>query len=377
MKKDSFLSVKLRALHLPAFRHRIRPKTVQDLINQYDPARSGDESGYDGDCTSQLASVAPSGDRPYAAQAIPTLLKAAQQYGVTDPGQVAYILATTQAEVDFNARNEDGIYSRSGACGEYCGRGYVQLTHVENYERAGQVLGIDLVHNPDLANRPDVAAKIAVLGMKNGWFTTRRLGTFIHGGTQDFTNARTIVNDSDRSQEIAAAAQRYNNVLKQCNRSSGGVVTTKTYSGQLISQAHGNAVEQKIVQAINQHYGEATAAGPANGNEACAWEVNRILQDAVGHPIGSNPNYEPSIEAALQNGAGTRVSPTQSHAGDIVVFDNAAANKGHIGFCMNDGCTQVVSNSSSQAAFNWVGSRSSYDAYYGVNSANHIYRVNK
>jgi predicted chitinase len=353
------------------------PQAVQDLINQYDPPGSGNGSGYDGDCASQLASAAPSGDRAYATQAIPALLKAAQQYGVSDPGQVAYILATTQAEVDFNSRNEDDTYSRSGACGDYCGRGFVQLTHATNYQKAGQALGIDLIHNPNLANRPDVAAKIAVLGMKNGWFTNRSLGNFINGSTQDFTSARTIINDSDRSQEIAADAQRYYRVLKQCNLSSGGAVTTKTYSGQLISQANGNAVEQKIVQAINQHYGESTASGPANGNEACAWEVNRILQDSVGHTIGGNPNYEPSIEAALQTGAGTPVSPTQAHAGDIVVFDNAAANKGHIGFCMNDGCTQVVSNSSSHAAFNWVGSRSSYDAYYGVNSATHMYRVNK
>lgn len=353
------------------------PQEVQDLINQYDPAGSGDGAGYDGDCASQLASAAPSGDRAYAVQAIPVLLQAAQQYSVTDPGQIAYILATTQAEVDFNSRNEEDAYSQSGACGNYCGRGFVQLTHVENYERAGQALGIDLVHNPNLANRPDIAAKIAVLGMKNGWFTSRTLGTFIHGSTQDFIGARTIINDSDRSQEIAVYAQRYSRVLQQCRASSGGTVTTKTYPGQLISQANGNAIQQQIVQAINRHYGESTAMGPANGNEACAWEVNRILQAAIGHTIGSNPSYEPSVEAALQSGAGTRVSPAQAHAGDIVVFDNAAANKGHIGFCMNDGCTQVVSNSSSQATFNWVGSRSSYDAYYGVNSASHIYRVNK
>jgi predicted chitinase len=353
------------------------PQAVQDLINQYDPAEDSSGAGYDGDCAGKLASVAPHGDRPYAAKAIPALLNAAQQYGVTDPGQVAYILATTQAEVDFNARNEDDTYSRSGACGNYCGRGFVQLTHATNYQKAGQALGIDLVHNPDLANRPDIAAKIAVLGMKNGWFTDRSLNIFIHGSTQDFTNARNIVNDSDRNIEIADYAQRYYRVLKQCNLSANGTAVTKNYPDQLINQANGNAVQQKIVQAINKHYGESTTAGPANGNEACAWEVNRVLQDAVGHPIGNNPNYEPSVEAALQTGAGTPVPPSQAHAGDIVVFDNAAANKGHIGFCMNDGCTQVVSNSSSHAAFNWVGSRASYDAYYGVNSASHIYRVNQ
>ena len=44
----------------------------------------------------------------------------------------------------------------------YYGRGYVQLTGRENYKRAGEALGIDLLNKPDLAANPDVAAKIAV-----------------------------------------------------------------------------------------------------------------------------------------------------------------------------------------------------------------------
>ena len=45
----------------------------------------------------------------------------------------------------------------------------------------------------------------------------------------------------------------------------------------------------------------------------------------------------------------------------------------HIGFCLNDGCSQVLSNSSSQSQFRWVGSRGSYETYY--NTQGHIYRV--
>lgn len=44
----------------------------------------------------------------------------------------------------------------------YHGRGYVQLTGRDNYKMAGQALGIDLLNHPELAARPDVAAKIAV-----------------------------------------------------------------------------------------------------------------------------------------------------------------------------------------------------------------------
>ena len=58
-------------------------------------------------------------------------------------------------------------------------------------------------------NRPDIAAKVAVLGMRDGTFTHYRLGNYIHGSSHDFTDARRIINDSDRSREIAGYADRY------------------------------------------------------------------------------------------------------------------------------------------------------------------------
>jgi predicted chitinase len=43
---------------------------------------------------------------------------------------------------------------------KYRGRGFIQITGKENYEKVGKIIGIDLVNNPDLANDPQVAAKI-------------------------------------------------------------------------------------------------------------------------------------------------------------------------------------------------------------------------
>jgi predicted chitinase len=45
---------------------------------------------------------------------------------------------------------------------KYHGRGFVQLTGRDNYRMAGDALGIDLLNHPDLASKPDVAAKVAV-----------------------------------------------------------------------------------------------------------------------------------------------------------------------------------------------------------------------
>jgi hypothetical protein len=43
---------------------------------------------------------------------------------------------------------------------KYRGRGFIQITGKYMYERVGKMIGVDLVQNPDLANEPEIAAKI-------------------------------------------------------------------------------------------------------------------------------------------------------------------------------------------------------------------------
>ena len=57
---------------------------------------------------------------------------------------------------------------------KYHGRGFIQLTGRDNYRMASQALGIDLLSNPDLAERPDVAAKIAI------WYWQTRVKPYIN-----------------------------------------------------------------------------------------------------------------------------------------------------------------------------------------------------
>jgi len=44
----------------------------------------------------------------------------------------------------------------------YHGRGFIQLTGRDNYRMAGEALGLDLLNNPELAAKPEVASKIAI-----------------------------------------------------------------------------------------------------------------------------------------------------------------------------------------------------------------------
>ena len=58
---------------------------------------------------------------------------------------------------------------KAGDGARYHGRGYIQLTGRDNYKRAGQALGLPLEAQPELVERPDVAAKVAV------WFWQNRV----------------------------------------------------------------------------------------------------------------------------------------------------------------------------------------------------------
>lgn len=63
---------------------------------------------------------------------------------------------------------------------KYKGRGYIQLTGKDNYTRAGKALGIDLVNNPQLVEKPEIAAKVAV------WFWQNR----VQPKVTDFANTK-------------------------------------------------------------------------------------------------------------------------------------------------------------------------------------------
>jgi predicted chitinase len=131
------------------------------------------------------------------------LLESLSSGGITDKRAQANILAQVQAESGGVAKSENLNYSperllqmfpkkfaniqeatqvaaggpeaigervyggRMGntAAGEgfkYRGRGLIQLTGKDNYKKFGDLIGVDLVQNPDLANDPEIARKLAV-----------------------------------------------------------------------------------------------------------------------------------------------------------------------------------------------------------------------
>lgn len=99
----------------------------------------------------------------------------------------------------------------------YRGRGYVQITGRDNYQKMNNVLGLtgedDLILHPDHALHPDIAYRIMSYGMRNGTFTRKKLGDYIKGTTCDYTNARRIINGLDQAAKIKGYAVNFEAVL--------------------------------------------------------------------------------------------------------------------------------------------------------------------
>ena len=111
----------------------------------------------------------------------------------------------------YGIRNSKGaVYLQSEYPHLYYGRGYCQLTWLDNYIKLGKMINVDLANNPDLALEPKNAANILIAGMLTGAFTGMSLSRCIKTGeTQEFVNARKIINGTDRDKLVAGYAVKF------------------------------------------------------------------------------------------------------------------------------------------------------------------------
>jgi peptidoglycan hydrolase-like protein with peptidoglycan-binding domain len=153
------------------------------------------------------------GDRNATIQAIK---QEANRQGITKKDQIAYIIATTEHETAGSFEPVREAYFLGEPAAEnhrkglryypYYGRGYVQLTWDYNYRFYSDLTGLDLISDPDLVMRPDVALFVIVHGMKHGTFTGLSLDDFTSTSAFDFVGARQIINGTDKDVEIAGLA---------------------------------------------------------------------------------------------------------------------------------------------------------------------------
>ena len=155
------------------------------------------------------------------------------ELNVNDLRMVSYILATTHWETGAygqrfiyepvveqgKGKNKSyGIpYKKTGKI--YYGRGFVQITWFDNYERFTKILNksgfeVDLINNPDLALKPEIAVLILIIGMRDGKFTGADLDDYFDPIKSDWYNARKIINGTDKAVIISEIAKEIYYIIK-------------------------------------------------------------------------------------------------------------------------------------------------------------------
>jgi murein DD-endopeptidase MepM/ murein hydrolase activator NlpD/predicted chitinase len=152
------------------------------------------------------------------------IMQQCQRSGVTDPAQIAYLLATakhetgfvnlkeiwgpTSTQLGYEGRSDLGN-NRPGDGKRFLGRGLVQVTGRTNYTYWSKRLGQNFLDYPEKLESPEYAVITLVEGCRDGTFTTRKLGDYVGNGRKDFEGARAVVNGSDRAALIAGYAEEY------------------------------------------------------------------------------------------------------------------------------------------------------------------------
>lgn len=137
---------------------------------------------------------------------------------LTDLRWLAYMLATVFHECNKTMQpiSETGSlkYLKSKKYYPWYGRGFVQLTWDYNYKLMNKLIkaaGIDadIVSNPELAKRLDVATFIMFEGMLRGTFTGKKLSNYFSATVNDPINARRIINGTDKAALISGYHKQF------------------------------------------------------------------------------------------------------------------------------------------------------------------------
>lgn len=198
---------------------------------------------------------------------------------------LAYILATTYHETAASMQPIEEYGKGAGRpYGEpdpetgqiYDGRGYVQLTWKDNYQKAQDEVvdfrtmkhDVPLVMQPDLAMTPWVAAQIAINGMAEGWFTGKKLSDYLTDTMTDYVNARRIINGTDKAQTIAAYAVEVEDALHLAH--GDGITRSMVKDG-----SNGDDVrELQLMLALSPD----GIAGPDTVNAIMVFQAANLLQ---------------------------------------------------------------------------------------------------
>jgi hypothetical protein len=141
---------------------------------------------------------------------------------------LAYALATvfhetgaTMKPVEEIGKGEGKSYGEPSGPYKQCyyGRGHVQLTWEENYQKGENIfeerydMDVPMHQYPHRMLEDELSAIILFDGMIYGWFTGVKLSTYFNEDEEDPVLARQIVNDADKAELIAGYYESFKKAL--------------------------------------------------------------------------------------------------------------------------------------------------------------------
>lgn len=161
--------------------------------------------------TNRLISDVPLPAQEAARKNLPYIVDALRKEGILNVNVLAYALATIQHETAATFEPIDEYKGRKSARRlgyeggtNYFGRGFIQLTHLRNYKKMGERIGMndELAKHPELASRPDIAARVLAAYFKD--YGISKLAT-----QGNFVDARTLINPDYNGYTIAEIALNF------------------------------------------------------------------------------------------------------------------------------------------------------------------------
>jgi predicted chitinase len=186
------------------------PLYTMDQLNAHknDPSENTLKTPLTPVAIERLISDVPNGAKDAARRNLPYIASALEDEGILNANVLAYALATIQHETantfepidEFKGRKSARRLGYEGGT-DYFGRGFIQLTHLRNYQKIGQRIGVgeNLVKHPELASQPKIAAKVLAAYFKD-------FGIAQQASVGNFIEARALINPDYNGESIATIA---------------------------------------------------------------------------------------------------------------------------------------------------------------------------
>ncbi|MFA0963403.1 hypothetical protein AB9P05_16485 [Roseivirga sp. BDSF3-8] len=305
----------------------------------------------------QAAGLEPSGNKEGGLEAkaknsaagnVALLISMWNTHGDGDKRKLAYILATVEGECNFRSKSEKRqISARTAGQRElirlqnrywdsgFYGRGFVQLTWENNYKKASDFTGEDLVATPDKALVPEIAATVTIRGMVTGMFTGKKLNDYFNDNKTDWVNARRIINGTDKADEFANKAKAHYTRLQSADGGASYYDTLLNFADkQTVLKAEGlydGRIDGQTGPKSRKAIADFKARYNLSGEAAFDNKIRELLHGpqqeaaAKAEEAAETPDYKQKVEALYTRYDGGKIDMVELGKALIPYASNGGA----------------------------------------------------